>query len=145
MASLKLTDRVSAEVDAELAEDSSVAKYIKALRGLRLSDLDFSALQNLPLDKTPVKRLESGLAFEQPLGVGAGQAELKIGAGVNGRLRLYSAKDKHLFDPELFGDPVGVEDGQFYVGLYLDATLTGAASGKKGDISFGFDAGGGVT
>lgn len=68
-------------------------------------------------------------------------SELKISAGVSGGLRLFSSKDKHLFDPDIFGDPVLVGKDQFYVGVNAKAKLSAGLTGKASDLSFGFTTG----
>lgn len=144
MPSIKITDQLEAEVDVELNEDSAIPKYIEDLRRLKLPNVNFSSLVNATLDKTPLKNFETGLSFEQPVDVGAGGAELKIAAGLSGSVKLYSPKDKQLFDPEFFGDPIPITDGQLYVGVGVGVTLAGELTGEKGDITFGFSGGGRV-
>ena len=145
MPTLKLTDRVGLTVNVELPEDFSLSKYIKDLRQLKLSDLDFAALQDVALDKVPVGSATSGVAFEQPLDVGAGQAELKIKAGASGRLTLFRPKDKQLFDPEVFGDPVPIGDDRHFVSLGITASVAAGLSSAVRDLGFGFEAGGEVS
>jgi hypothetical protein len=141
MANIKLTDQVGAEIDVELNKDSAIAKYIENLKQLKLPNLNFSDLEHVTIEKVPVKSLKSGISFEQPVDVGTNGIEMKIGAGASGSIRLYSMKDKQLFDPEVFGDPIPIGANQLFLGVAATASLSTALSAKTGDLSFGFDAG----
>src|SRR5688572_2544187 len=112
MPNIKITDQFGVELDAELNEDSAIAKYIKGLTKLKFPAMKFADLQNITIDQAPLKSLETGIAFEQPVGVGIDGSDMKIGAGVSGSIKLFSAKDKQLFDPEIFGDPIPINANQ---------------------------------
>jgi hypothetical protein len=144
MPSISLTDQLGVEVNAELNEDSAIAKYIKELTKLKFPALKFADLANLTLDQAPLKSLETGIAFEQPVDVGSDASEMKIGAGVSGSIKLFSAKDKQLFDPEVFADPIAITANQFYLGVGTSATLSSGLTHKTGDLSFGINAGGAI-
>jgi hypothetical protein len=144
MPNIKLTDQLGVEIAAELNQDSAIAKYIKDLTKLKLPAIKFADLQNITLDQSPIKSLETGIAFEQPVGVGAGN-ELKIGAGVSGSLKLLSVKDKQLFDNEVFGDPIEINANQFYLRFGTTATLSSDLTHQSGDLGFGFGAGSQIT
>ena len=141
MPNIKITDQLGVEIAAEINEDSAIAKYIKGLTKLKLPAIKFDDIANITLDQTPIKSLETGIAFEQPVDVGVDGSELKIGAGVSGSIKLFSAKDEQLFDPEIFGDPIAIGANQFYVGLGTSATLSSELAHKTGDLGFGFNAG----
>ncbi|MCM3869867.1 MAG: hypothetical protein ND895_04070 [Pyrinomonadaceae bacterium] len=141
MPSIKLTDQVGVDVEVELKENSAIAKYLKDLSKLKLSKLQFEDLKNIPLDQVPLKTLETGITFEQPIGLGVDDTELTIAAGVSGGLKLLSAKDKQLFDTEVFGDPITIRDDQIYVGAQATAKVSSELTNKSGDLSFGFTAG----
>src|SRR5215212_7755340 len=117
MPKIKLTDSLGFNGDVELPEDAGVAKYIKNLRQIKVSDLNLGALAQVPLDKVPLKSASAGLSFEQDVPIGINQVEMTVKAEGGGRLKLIGPKDKQLFDPEVFGEPIKVEDGQFYVSL----------------------------
>jgi hypothetical protein len=140
MPTIKLTDQVGVEVEVELNESSAIAKYIKDLKKLKLSELKFAALENTPLDQAPLKSLTTGITFEQPVGVGIAGTELKIAAGASGGVRLSTPKDKQLIDPELFDDPIGIEPNQLYLSFQTGAKLGVKDTTKKADFSFGFNA-----
>lgn len=141
MPTIKLTDQIGANIDVELKEGSAITKYVRSLARLQLPDLRFAGIEKITLDKLPVKSLQTGLSFEHPVEVGADGPELKISAGVSGGVRLYSSKDKQLFDPDVFGDTIPISSNQFYVGVGVTAALSAALAGKSGDLSFGFNAG----
>jgi hypothetical protein len=145
MPKIKLTDRLGFEIDAEINPDSSIAKYIKQLTQFKFPKLNFAELQNLTLDQAPVKSLVTGIAFEQPLDIGVDGSEMKIGAGVSGSLQLLTAKNKQVFDPEIFGDAIHITDNQTYLGIATSATLSTGIAHETGKLSFGFDAGSKVT
>lgn len=141
MPNIKITDQLGVEIAAELNEDSAIAKYIKGLTKLKLPALKFAGIENITLDQAPIKSLETGISFELPVGVGIDGTEMKIGAGVSGNIKLFSVKDKQLFDREVFGDPIPIGANQFYLGLGTSATLSSELTQKTGDLGFGFSAG----
>lgn len=145
MPTIKLTDQIGAEVDVQLNEDSGIAKYIKDLKKLKLGELKFTALENTPLDQAPLNSLKTGISFEQPVGVGIDGTEMKITAGVSGGLKLSSAKDKQLINPELFEDPIAIGPDQLYLSFQTSAKLGLKDKTKKGNFSFGFDGGSEIT
>lgn len=144
MPSVKLTDQFGFVGDVEFPEGAGILKYIRDLRQLKISDLNLAALQQIPLDKVPVKQASGGLSFEQPLGIGIEQVELTIKAEGSGRVLLIGPKDKQLFDPELFGEPIPVGPDQFYVSVGVTAALSAGLAREVRDLGFGFDAGGEV-
>lgn len=145
MPTIKLSDQLGATVDAEINPDSTIAKYIKDLSKLKFPKLNFEELKNVTLDQAPVKSLQTGIEFEQPVNIGVDDTEMKIGAGVSGSLRLFSTKDEQLFDPEVFADPINIGPHQFYVGVGTSVTLSSGLTHETGDLSFGFDAGSQIT
>ncbi|HEX4898921.1 MAG TPA: hypothetical protein VFV61_00225, partial [Pyrinomonadaceae bacterium] len=111
------------------------AKYLKGLAKLKFDGLSFADL-NVPLDQAPLKSLETGITYAQPIAVG-GDSEIIIEAGVSGGLKLYSAKDEQLFDPEVFADPISIKANQFYVGIDTRAKFSPEFTATPGDLSFG--------
>ena len=145
MATIKLTDQLGFNVDAEINPDSTIAKYIKDLSKLKFPKLNFQELTNFRLDQAPVKSVQTGIEFEQPVNIGIDDTEMKIGAGVSGSLRLVSAADKQLFDPDVFADPIDIGPNQIYVGLGTAASVSTGLTHKTGDLGFGFNAGSQIT
>jgi hypothetical protein len=145
MPNIKLTDQLGVEIDAEINPESSIAKYIKQLTKFKFPKLNFNELQNLTLDQAPIKSLETGIAFEQPLDIGITGSEMKIGAGVSGSIQLFSPEDEQLFDPEIFGDAITIANNQTYVRIATSATLSSGLTHETGKLSFGFDGGSQVT
>jgi hypothetical protein len=142
MPTIKLTDSFGFDGDVKLPEDAGVLKYISSLRGMKVTDLNLSALTQIPLDKVPLKSASGGLSFEQPVPIGINQIEMTVKAEGGGRLALVGPKAKQLFDPELFGDPIQINEDQFYVSLGVTASLATSISAELRDLGFGFDAGG---
>lgn len=141
MPNIKLTDQLGFSVDAEINPDSTIAKYIKGLAKLKFPKLNLASLKDLPLDQAPLKNLQTGIEFEQPVDIGVDGSEMKIGAGVSGSLSLFSAAEEQLFDPEVFGDPISIGPNQFYLGVGTAASLSSELTNKTGDLSFGFNGG----
>lgn len=141
MPKAKLTDNFGFDGDVELPEDAGILKYIRSLGPIKVSDLNLAALAQIPLDKVPLKSASAGLSFEQPVPIGINQVEMTVRAEGGGRLRLVGPKDRQLFDPAVFGEPVKVEDGQFYVSVGVTASLAANLSAEARDLSFGFGAG----
>jgi hypothetical protein len=141
MPSIKLTDRLGADFDVDLPEDSSIARYISGLTQLRLRPIDLSGLKDQRLDQVPVSSVSAGASFDRPLGVGIGGAEMEIGAGLSGRLALHTPDDGELFEADYYGDPVGIAGDERYLSVGLTASIGAGAAGGAGDLSFGFDAG----
>jgi hypothetical protein len=145
MPTIKLTDQLGVNVDAQINPDSTIAKYIKNLSKLKFGKLDFEGLKNVTLDQAPVKNLQTGVEFEQPVNVGIDDVEMKIGAGVSGSVKLFSATDKQLFDSDVFADPITIGPNQIYLGVGISATLSAGITHKTGDLGFGFNAGSQIT
>jgi hypothetical protein len=140
MPKISVTDQLGLEVEIQLNDDSALAKYVKDLTKLKLPELKFTPLENIPLDQAPVKSLTTGIAIEQPVGVGIDGTEMKIGAGVSGSIKLFSPKDKQLFDADLFAEPVAILANQLYLAVGTSAKLS-AQLANKSDLGFGFEAG----
>ena len=106
MPTLKLTDKLGFVTDIQFPEDASILKYIRELKEINVSGLNLATLQRVPLDKVPLDKASGGLSFAQPVDVGIDQLEMTIKTEGSGQLKLTGPKDKQLFDPELFGDPI---------------------------------------
>lgn len=145
MPKIRLTDGLGFEGDVDLPDGAGVVKYIRSLTQIKVSGLNLDALAQVPLDKVPLKSASAGLSFGQPVPVGINQVEMTVRAEGGGRLRLLGPKDGQLFDPELFGEPVKIGDGQFYVSVGVTASLETGLSAEARDLGFGFDAGGQVS
>jgi hypothetical protein len=142
MPTIKLTDAFGFVGNIELPEDTNITKYIRSLAQIKVSDLNLAALQQVPLDKVPLKSASGGLSFEQPIGIGIDQVEMTVKAEGSGQIRLIGPKDKQLFDPEFFGDPIAIVQDQFYLSMGITASLTTELTHNLRDLGFGFEAGG---
>ncbi len=107
---------------------------LKTSTKLKFPQLNFEELKNVTLDQSPLKSLQTGIEFEQPVNIGVDDTEMKIGAGVSGSLRPFSTKDEQLFDPEVFADPINIGPNQFYVGVGTSVTVS---SGLTHSVCFG--------
>lgn len=145
MPTIKLTDQLGVDVEAQINPDSTIAKYIKDLTKLKFPKLNLEELKNVTLEQAPIKSAQTAIEFEQPVNVGIDDTEMKIGAGLSGTLKVFSAKDKQLFDPEVFADPIDIGAKQIYVGIGTTATLSTGLTHKPGDLSFGFNSGTQIT
>jgi len=140
MPTINLTDRLGVEVNAELNDDSSLAKYLKGLTKLKFDGFKFADLKNTTLDQAPLNSLETGITFSQPIAVG-GNSELRIDAGVSGGIKLFSPEDEQLFDPKVYEDPIQIQANQFYVGIDTTAEFSPEFTSASGDLSFGLSGG----
>lgn len=145
MPTVKLTDQFGFVGDVDLPEGAGILRYVRDLRQLKVSDLNLAALQQVPLDKVPAGSAGGALSFEQTIGVGIDRVEMTVRAEGSGRFRLVGPKDKQLFDPELFGEPIPVGPGQFYVSIGVAASLSAGLPREAGDLGFGFDGGGEIS
>ena len=144
MPTIKLTDNFGFTGDVKLPEDADILKYIQSLGLIKVTGLNLSALTQVTLDKVPLKSASGGLSFAQPVPIGINQVEMTVKAEGGGSLRLFGPKDKQLFDPELFGEPIKIDEGQFYVSLGVAASLSTSLKAEARDLGFGFEAGGQV-
>lgn len=142
MPNIKLTDAFGFTGDVSVPEDAGVVKYIQSLRQIKVTDINLSALTQVTLDKIPLKSASGGLSFEQPVPIGINQVEMTVKAEGGGRLRLIGPKDKQLFDPELFGEAVKIDDDKFYVSIGVTAALASNLAAEARDLGFGFETGG---
>jgi hypothetical protein len=138
MPTIKLTDQVGLEVDAELNKDSALAKYLKDAATFKFQKIDFNSLKTIPLDQVSVTSVDTGIDFKQKVGLGVDNTELTIAGGVSGGLKLHTAKDKQLFDPDVFGEQIAIHDGEIYLSAHLQAKLSADLTTKAGELSFGF-------
>jgi hypothetical protein len=77
---IKITDRLGANIDVQLAPVSSLLKYVRNLPGLILQGGDIGQLQLLSLNDPAVRSLAPSLSFQQPVSLGTNAARLTIGA-----------------------------------------------------------------
>jgi hypothetical protein len=137
MASVRLSDNLG--VSIEVPVQSSLAKYVphELVNLVALPNIRNELGQTLAA--TTLKPAGLGLDFKHKVELGAGEAELEIGAGLNGRLAIHKA-GAQLFADDLIGDPVSIPDGSAYLAASLAARLKLGMSRELGDLTFGFDA-----
>jgi hypothetical protein len=136
---ISLADGVNADVDIEPAPGSTLAKYLKAAQAIRLTG-------DLPLGDQPLASARAGLDFGAPVPLGTDRVELVLKAGLSGGIHVLTADtDGFLFGADPYGDPVPISPGQAFVGAEVQAELSAELAARAGDLTFGFDGGGGVT
>jgi hypothetical protein len=136
MPTIALSDQFGFSVDAQLAPNASLLKYLQQIPNLRFDSLDLSKIAGLTLDDPAVQNLSTGITFQQPvsLGQGAGSPALSIGAGVGGGFEIRTT-------PEILPD--GDDDaGQAppdscYFAVSLSATASADLTATSGMLTFG--------
>lgn len=133
MATIKLTDQLGLDFDAQPGEGSSLLKYFQQLPSLRLDSLDLSKLGGLTLDNPAIHSLSTGVSFSQPVTLGTGAPALSIGAGVHGDVQVVDAPDDLSGDDDRAKTPSGCRFVQFSIEASVSANVSAAAGG----ITFG--------
>lgn len=98
----------------------------------------FLHLQDLPLDQVPLDQASAVLNFEEPLDLPAGNLQLKIGAGLCGKLAVIRA-DKRVLDGSDPFSGIAVRDGEIYLAVALDFAPAAGLSVPAGPAGFGLD------
>ena len=133
MATIKLTDQFGLDLDVQPADTSALLKYAGQIPTLRLQDLDLKKVGGLTLDQPALTRLATGIAFQDPLTLGAGAPALTVAAGVSGSIQLLrDAKDLPAHD-----DPIELAADECYVAFAIEATASTDISGSSGVLQFG--------
>ena len=125
MPTIRLTDQLGLELEAQTNPDSSLSRYLGDLARFRFSSLDFTALRDQSLNNLPVRSAQAGLdasfqAAELPV-------SLSLGAGF-----------------EIFGPREADEwhaGGPTYLSLELTLGLDTLPSTRVDRLKFGFKAG----
>src|SRR5215471_15444255 len=87
MPSIKLTDQLGLDLEAQPAPTSALLKYFQELPLLHLDSLDLSKVGGLTLDQPAIRMLATGVSLAEPVDIGA-DAALKVGAGAKARIRI---------------------------------------------------------
>jgi hypothetical protein len=146
MPSIQITDRLGANIDAELAPASSLLKYVRDLPGLVLQGGDIGQLQLLTLNDPAVRSLSPSLSFRQPVSLGTGAAQLTIGAdaGANFAVISRTAQDTALFARDDYGANIEIPATACYVALGFHASVNAGIASGTGALTFGMTASSGV-
>jgi len=139
MPTIRLTDNLGLDLDIKPNPVSAIAKYLRN-PGLNLAPaVELARFIDTPLDEVAFQRFSTGLSFSQDAEVGAGETELKIGAGLNGNLAIYQKGST--ISPEHYRAPIRVGDEQVCLALGVKATVSAALSSEVNNLSFGFKSG----
>src|SRR5215831_13074851 len=118
MATIKLTDQLGLDLDAELGDTSALLKYARQLPSLKFQDLNLKQLGVLTLDQPALNSLSTGISFDEPVVLGDGAPSLTIAAGVTGSLKVIRTAG----DLPGHGDPIELPADQCYLACDIEAT-----------------------
>ncbi|HTT60752.1 MAG TPA: hypothetical protein VMG35_02895 [Bryobacteraceae bacterium] len=135
MATIKLTDQLGLDVDAQVPPSSSFLQYFKELPSLILNHVDLSKVGGLTLDQPAIQSLTSGISFAEP--VGASDAGLTIQAGLHGSLEFISRTPALETLPDVAAETVEIPKDTCYVAFGVEAAVGVSAGPTAGDLQFG--------
>jgi hypothetical protein len=143
VATIQITDQLGLSVDAQLAPASLLIRYAAGIPKLVLSGESLSHLQGLTLADPAVRALNPGLAFDQPVALGAGLGlTLSASAGVPFAIIPPQSSGAALFNPDDYGDNVPIPADTCYVALGLDIGAGVGAQAASGALKFGIETSG---
>jgi hypothetical protein len=144
--SINITDQLTLNITAELAPFASWLKYAGELPGIILSGGDLSQLPLLRLSDPAVHSLQPALSFQKPVGLGAGGAQLIIGAEAGGSFQVIprTLSQTALFPEDEYGEAIEIPAGTCYVALGFEATVNAGVTQTSGSLTFGLDAASGL-
>jgi hypothetical protein len=132
MPTIKITDQVGLDVDAQTAPWSALLKYVQQVPTLRLDNLDLAKIGGLTLDDPAIRSLTTGLSFQAPFDFEAAGAKLAAAAGSHGSVQIVtSASD---LPREISTD---VRPDSAYISIAVETTAAVNLSGGTGVLAFG--------
>jgi hypothetical protein len=139
MPAIKLSDKVGAEVDVELAERSALLVYLRQVQKVILGQANFSTIGGLTLDDPLVRALRTGLEFRQDLGGSTSPTELVLRAGVNGAFAAIVREPGHpsLFPRDSLAAEAVIPENACYFRTGVEAVAGVDAPAGGGGIHFG--------
>ncbi len=139
MATIKITDELGFQVDANVAPSSALLKYFKALPTLVVQHANLSQVGGATLDEPAVRSLKTGLGFRDKVDLGSGAPEVSIQAGVHGSFALISRSpgSSALFSPDPYGDDIEIPEGTCFVGVKIEGSTGADVSSRSGSLTFG--------
>jgi hypothetical protein len=148
MTTINITNELSETVNAVPVNPdpaSSLIKYVN-VPGVNLQLLD-SLIDVLaePLDQAGASPLSTGLNFKDPVSLGSSKPELTISAAVTQSVNIYTKPGTNLLGSDPFGAGITVQADVDYMSLALGATVGLNLSGKDNDLTFGVNAGAGIS
>jgi hypothetical protein len=149
MPSIRITDTSGIDVGSVSPDPgtslSSLVKYAKT------QVLNFVLLPGLvkvlsqPLVAASETPINLGFGFSDEVALGTSEKEITFGAGSSQTVNVNTKLGSNLFTDDLYGSAVPVGAGEGYLSLALKGTVDANPIASGGDLSFGFDAGGGIT
>ncbi len=145
MATIKITDQVGITVDAQLGSKSAWAAYAVNIADMFVNGVKLQDLEKLKLSEPPVRSLNAGLAFSQPvtLGTNGPQLTIKSDAGASFRVVNRSKDDAQLLPADDLGDNIEIPEGACYAAFGFTANASAGVTTGTG-LTFGVTAGGGA-
>ena len=141
MPTLKLTDNVGLVIDATLSADATFAKYLKSPSELIGVLTTVKPIQDLRISDDPFQSQSAGIAFTEPITLGATGAELSIKPSLTGSLSITKGPTLFSTDTDAFREVIPIPAQQAYLSAALTAEMDLAIAGKVTDLQFGFTAG----
>ena len=148
MPAIKLNDRFGLDIDVQPAPFSALVKYATALPTLLMVEgANLARAAGMTLADPAVTSLTTGLAFNQPVGLGQGAPALTVEAGVHGSFAVVSRSpgNEKLLRPDVFGANVEIPAGTCYTATALEASAGASLSGSAGVFGFGIEPGASLT
>ena len=139
MPTIRITDRLGANLDAQLAPGSALLKYAAAIPSAVVRGEDLSRLQGLTLKDPAARSLRVGLAFNQPVSLGEGAPSLTLQAESGAAFRITPSP------PDPSGGDLEITPGTCYASLEWDGRAGAGAAADTGSLCFGMDAGSEIT
>lgn len=141
MPNLKLTDQFGLVIDAQLAPESALSKYLKNPGALLALLRNAKPITQVPLSDDPFGEQSVGFSFREPVHLGNTGVELTIEANVIGAISIIKGESLFNADTDAFRDSIPIPADHAYVGAAINAELDVALAEKIGDLQFGFKPG----
>ena len=142
MASIKLTDSLSAEIlTANPQATSGFAKYLKGPAAHLVAGTDFA--NQFRRELALVSPGDGGfkLAWAGDVPIGDGGTALKVSANAAALISVFNRPNMELAEDPTGGGPLKVKSGQAFLAFAFKPAVTAKTSSTRGQLSFGFDAG----
>jgi hypothetical protein len=137
MPTIKVTDQLGLDVDAQAAPTSALLKYFQPLPSLRLDSLDLSKVGGLTLDQPAIKSLSTGVSLQDPINLGDGAPTLSVGAGAHASIQLVTSADDLPGQDKADDKAMQPMQDACYVSFGIEATASADLSATAVGIRFG--------
>jgi hypothetical protein len=139
---LNISDKFGILLEGQADRSFSFGKYFQSLRGLNFRDLSFRRIAdeflNPSLKDFPLDEASLGASFADEIPISAGNLELLVEAGAGAGIQIVTARDENL-GADQWGQPIKLQDGEAYVGFFVNAQASSGISRGIGGANFGFD------